>query len=225
VIDRSAKIARAELDLCKALSISVVGGTAALLVDVLVAEFARRYELPVESLELHRLSIGDYLLLLPNEPTALRVYNEGRPIMLAPFTVVCRRWSRLKGASETAPVLTDVSITGIPAHAWELETAEHLLDEWCWVIKLHPDTVNRRDYSSFKLTAWCFSHEPVPTAMDLVIVELPVFTEDGEHLKHALCYPISISVSLAPPMSCGGAPPPPPEKDHDNRGGPSCRRR
>jgi hypothetical protein len=21
--------------------------------------------------------------------------------------------------------------TGIPAHAWELETAEHLLDEWC----------------------------------------------------------------------------------------------
>jgi hypothetical protein len=225
VIDRSAKIVRAELDLCKALSVSVVGDTAALLVDVLVAEFARRYELPTESLELHQLSIGDYLLLLPDEPTALRVYNEGRPIMLAPFMVLYRRWSRLKGASGTAlPVLIDVSITSIPAHAWELETAEHLLDEWCWVSKLHPNTVNWHDDSSFKLTAWCFSHEPVPAAMDLVIVESPVFTEDGEHLKRALCYPISISVSSAPPTSCGRAPPPP-EKDHDNRGGPSHNRR
>jgi hypothetical protein len=93
------------------------------------------------------------------------------------------------------------------------------------VSKLHPDTVNRRDYSSFKLTAWCFNHEPVPAAMDLVIVEPPVFTEDGEHLKRALCYPISISMSPAPPTSCGGASPPPPEKDHDNRGGPSHHRR
>jgi hypothetical protein len=122
VIDGSVKITREELDLGKALSISIVSDTMALSVDVLVAELAHYYELPAESLELHWLSIGDYLLLL-DEPTTLHVYNEGRPISIAPFTVVCRWWSWFKGESRiTLPVLNNVSIFGIPTHAWELET-------------------------------------------------------------------------------------------------------
>jgi hypothetical protein len=90
VVDRATKIARAELVLCKALSVSIVDDTAALSVGVLVAEFAHHYELPAEFLELHQLSIGDYLLLLPDKPSTLRIYNEGRPILLALFMVVCR---------------------------------------------------------------------------------------------------------------------------------------
>jgi hypothetical protein len=216
VIDRLAKIARAELELCKALSVFIVGDIAALSADVLAAEFSHHYELLAESLELHRLSLGDYLLLLPDEPTTLRVYNEGWPTLIAPFTVVCRRWSRFKGVFGIAlPVLNDVAITGILAHAWELETTEHLLDDWCWLSKLHPNTVNPWDYSSFKLSVWCFTQEPVPTEMDLVIVEPPVCTGDGEHLKRALCYPISIKVSPVPMSSQGGAPSP--GKDHDDR--------
>jgi hypothetical protein len=53
VIDGSVKITREELDLGKALSISIVSDTMALSVDVLVAELAHYYELPAESLELH----------------------------------------------------------------------------------------------------------------------------------------------------------------------------
>jgi hypothetical protein len=45
VIDHSAKIARAEQELCKALSVSIIGSTVAPPVEVLVAELARRYEL------------------------------------------------------------------------------------------------------------------------------------------------------------------------------------
>jgi hypothetical protein len=90
------------------------------------------------------------------------------------------------------------------------------------VSKLHLDTVNQWDYSSFKLSVWCFNQEPVLADMDLSIVEPPVFTEDGEQIKRALCYPISIKVSPVPPMSQGGAPPPPLEKDHDDHAGPSC---
>jgi hypothetical protein len=62
--------------------------------------------------------------------------------------------------------------------------------------------------------------------MDLVIIEPLVFTENVEHLKHALCYPISISVSPVPLALYGGVLPLPlpPEKDHDDYGGPShCR--
>jgi hypothetical protein len=153
-IDRSAKIARAEDELRKALSVTIVGDSAAPPVDVLMAELARRYELPVESLQVHQLSPGDYLLILSDEVAAVQVYNGGRHLQLPPFTVVCRRWSRFKGASGAALThLVDVELGGIPAHAWELETAEHLLDDWCWVRELHPDTINRSDYSKFRLRA------------------------------------------------------------------------
>lgn len=123
---------RAEEELRRALSISIVGDISTPSVDVLRAELARRFELPTESLEFHRLGWGDYLLVLSDEATALRIYNEGRPIPLPPFTLVCRRWSRFKNASSASlPILVDVKLQGIPAHAWELETVEHLLDEWC----------------------------------------------------------------------------------------------
>ena len=51
--------------------------------------------------------------------------------------------------------------------------AEHLLDEWCWIRTLHPDTVDRRDYSTFRLSAWCSQPEKIPAAMELVIVKPP----------------------------------------------------
>jgi hypothetical protein len=79
-IDRSAKIARAEDELSKALYVSIVGNSAAPLVDTLMAELARHYELPVESLQVHHLSFGDYLLVLSYKVAAIRFYNDGRPL-------------------------------------------------------------------------------------------------------------------------------------------------
>jgi hypothetical protein len=144
-IDRSARIARAEEDLgSKALSVAIVGDSTTPLVDVLAAELARRYELPVGSLEFHHLDHGDYLLILANEEVARRVYNEGHPLQVPPFTVLLRWWSRFKNAAEIAlPSIIDVELRGVPPHAWELETTEHLLDDFCWVQELHQDTINR----------------------------------------------------------------------------------
>ncbi|CAN6272551.1 unnamed protein product [Urochloa humidicola] len=156
IIDRSARIARAEEELRCALSVMVIGDPAAVSVDGLAAEFAQRYDLPIDSLVFHRLSPNDLLLVLPSEEDAARVYNDGRPIQLPPITIHCRRWSRLKNATGVSlPQLIDVEVHGIPAHVWELETAEHLLDEWCCIKALHEDTVDRKDYSNFRLSTWC----------------------------------------------------------------------
>jgi hypothetical protein len=195
--------------------------------SILSVELARRYEIPVESLEFHCLCPGDYLLVLPDEAMASRVYNGGRPLQIPPFTVVCRRWSRFKGASGVAlPHLLDVELSGIPAHAWELETAEHQLDDRCWVRELHPDTINRRDYSSFRLKAWCERPGLVPAAMDLIIVEPPVSLEVAEPLKRGLCYLIKISMTPVPWESpSGGLRPRPPARNVQGRGGQSRRRR
>jgi hypothetical protein len=81
-IDRSAKIARVEDELHKALSVSIVGDLAAPPVDTLMAELAHHYELPIESLQVHHLSPGDYLLVLSDEAAVVRVYNGGRPLQL-----------------------------------------------------------------------------------------------------------------------------------------------
>jgi hypothetical protein len=70
-IDHSAKIARAEEDLCKALSVAIVRDSVTSPVDVLAAELARRYELLVDSLQFHRLDHGVYLLILADEEAAL----------------------------------------------------------------------------------------------------------------------------------------------------------
>lgn len=119
-----------------------------------------------------------------------------------------------------------MELGGIPAHAWELETAEHLLDEWCWVRALHPSTVNRQDYSSFKLSAWCSTPEHIPAEKALAIVEPSTMSEEGEEAKQALEYSIKIKVADASRVPVGGLSPPPPPDDHDRHSdGDSSRRR
>ncbi|OQU83340.1 hypothetical protein SORBI_3005G110412 [Sorghum bicolor] len=136
-----------------------------------------------------------------------------------------RRWSRLKDASAVVlPSLVDVELSGVPAHAWELETAEHLLDEWCWVRELHPDTVNRRDYS-FRLKAWCSQPELIPADMELVIVEPPLLSEEDPPRKRALKYDIKIASSLALSPGVDEAPPPPPPGNDSGHGRRRRRRR
>ncbi|CAD6204738.1 unnamed protein product [Miscanthus lutarioriparius] len=219
VIDHSAKMSRAEDELRNALSVSIVGDTATLSVDVLVDELARRHELPIESLEFHSLSREDGLLILPDEASAVRVYNEGRPLHLPLFTLFFRRWFRFKGASAVVlPSLVDIELRGIPAHAWELETAEHLLDEWGWVRELHPATIDRKDYSVFRLKAWCSQPELIPTTLDLDIVEPPIQVEDFPPVKRALRYEIKIAVSASTSFGMEDDPPSPPLHDDSDQG-------
>ncbi|CAN6272591.1 unnamed protein product [Urochloa humidicola] len=154
IIDRSEIIASVEEELRYALSILVVGDPMALSVDGLVAELTHRYDLPAGSLALHLLSPNELLLVFSNEADAVRVYDNERPIQLPQVMVHCRRWTRLKNASSfTLPNLVDIEVRGVPPHVWELETAEHLLDKWCWVHALHSNTLEHKDYSSFRVSA------------------------------------------------------------------------
>jgi hypothetical protein len=142
--------------------------------------------------------------------------------------VVFHRWSRFKSAvGVSLPTLIDIELRSIPTHTWELETAEHLLDQWCWVSELHPDTANPRDYSSFRVRAWCVNPDLVPPSMELVVVEPPMRVEEAQPLKRALGHPINISATPpAPPSTAAQAaqPPSPPAQEGPDVG-PSRRRR
>ncbi|GJM91709.1 hypothetical protein PR202_ga08113 [Eleusine coracana subsp. coracana] len=151
----------------------------------------------------------DGVLICLDEVVATLIFDEGCPLQLPPFTLCFRRWSRFKNAtSDVLPSSIDVMLSGVPTHAWELETAEQLLNEWCWVRELHPDTLGRRDYSSFWLMAWCSRPELILAEMELVIVEPPVLVEENRSMKHALEYDIKITVTVDQSGGGGTGPPP-----------------
>lgn len=94
-------------------------------------------------------------------------------------------------------------ISGIPEHA-----CGSLLDEFCLIRGILPDTINRRD--SFHLMAWCMEPELIPASMDLLIEEpTPAFVQ-GTPVLCALSYPVSImtSASLTPAEDPPLSPPP-----------------
>lgn len=77
IIDRSKRFARVEEELRCALSVLVVGDPTVVLVEGLVAELSRYYDLLASSLVFHRLGPNDLLLVLLNEEDAVHIYNEG----------------------------------------------------------------------------------------------------------------------------------------------------
>jgi hypothetical protein len=187
IIDRSERIAQAEEDLRCACSVLVVGDPITVSVDGLAAELAHHHDLLAGSITVRRVQPSELLLVCSNEDAVVRVLNSGWPIQLPLATLHCRRWSRLQNACGVIlPQLIDLELRGIPTHVWELDTTDHLLDEWCWIRSLHSNTVNQRDYSTFRLSAWCSNPGEIPFAMELVVVEPPAPVEEDPPLKRAL---------------------------------------
>jgi hypothetical protein len=117
------------------------------------SSIALRFEVEEDRLLLHRWGPASFLLTLPSVEMADLIYNGGRPFITSSVRLHIMRWTRFLNATASClPSAVEVEIRGIPAHAWELSTAELLLDEWCWVDGLHPSVPERRDV--FKLKAW-----------------------------------------------------------------------
>lgn len=216
VIDRSVSIVRREEELGRALVVSVITEQQEDLSGPIAAAIARQFEMEEAVLTLRRFGPSSFLLILPSEEVAARVYNGGRPIIAPSFRLHVMYWTRfLHSRAATLPFAVEVELRGIPAHAWEMSTAEQLLDEFCWVCDSHPVSVTHRDV--FRIAAWCSCPERIPAEMDLEIVE-PLVAGNEMH-RRTLTYPIEISVVPfdQPPATDGPAPPSPPANDDQGR--------
>lgn len=212
VLDRSSRIARSEDDLRRALIVNVVGEPMVGRAELIRATIALRFEIDEARLTLLPLGPSSFLLILPNEELAATVYNGGRPIITTTARLHIMRWTRFSQATAASLlVAVEVELRGILAHAWDLATAEVLLDELCWIEGGHPSNEDRRDM--FLLKAWCSDPARLPSEMVLEIVEPPSASGLG---VRTLTYPISVSVrSLDQPRSSPGRPPSPPPEDED----------
>jgi hypothetical protein len=121
-------------------------------------------------------------------------------------------WTRILQASAASlSVAVEIELKGILVHAWDLATAEVLLDELCWIDGVHPNNANRCDV--FMVMAWCSDPAFFPSKMMLEIVEPP--SADG-HGVRTLSYPIKVTVCLLDqPRSSHDHPPSPPPEDED----------
>ncbi|KAF8668847.1 hypothetical protein HU200_052049 [Digitaria exilis] len=189
ILDRSAAISQREDGLTRALVVTVLSGSH----ESILACVAGRFDVDPASMTVQHFGMARFLLTLPSVDLAVRVFDDGRPFIST--SPLCDSMA----ASLSSPI--EVDIHGIPAHAWELSTAELLLRDYCWIGAVHPEVAERRDV--FKVMAWSSSPALIPPGLDLEIVEPPAHVEDHQPAKRTLVYSVTFSDTADPP------PPPP----------------
>jgi hypothetical protein len=152
--------------------VSVTGSRPGVSGSDVLKEVRHCFGVKLEDMRIHQTYPEDFLLFLPDEDTATKVLNEGRPLRGPRFSLLLKRWSRFAHASSSSMAeLVVVRLTGIPQHAWCRSTAEQLLRDSCWVEALHSDALEMRDFSALIVKAWCFDPEKLVRKMDLHILE------------------------------------------------------
>jgi len=214
VIQRSAIMDQREEALDgKALVVSVIADNPEALADCILSAIASRFEIEESSLAIHRLGPASFLLISPDEATATLILGDSRPIHLPFGRLHVMRWSLFLSSSSASvlPFNVEVELRGIPAHAWELDTAAQLLNNCCLPCGIHPVSDPQREV--FHLAAWCSNPGDIPPTIDLEIPEPEVVREDARRRRY-LVYPISIAAKLLDHQSQDDGPPPsPPPED------------
>jgi hypothetical protein len=192
VLEFSAEMAREDVALRKALFVTIVGTRPEVLGAEIIDEVARSFDVEVGAMSIHQAMPEDFILFLPDERVASRVFNGGRIFRGPQFDLMFKRWTRCANAATTSlPALVNVEIRGIPAHAWSRTTTDHLLRDSCIISELHPATALKPDLLSFVLRAWCLDPRNLHRDMTLIISEPG--SAAGE--KRCLSYKINLMVT------------------------------
>jgi hypothetical protein len=131
----------------------------------------RRAGIPRDAFSVHSYMPEDFLVVFASEQFRDQVAS--RPSLLTEnFSLFFRRWTRLATAQRVvAQSKVHLAIEGIPPHAWDRSTAEHLLGTSCALTELAPETASRADLGLFKGMAWTRSLESIPPVRLLWVPE------------------------------------------------------
>jgi hypothetical protein len=215
VVQRSAILDRTEAELGSALFVTVGGSRPAVTEHQVIEEVARSFSTDASVMSILMSALEDFILVLPDIRAVDRVLNNDPPLLRPSFSLLFKCWTR-RAHADGAAFLTavDVELRGIPAHAWDKETVQQLLNGSCWIGSLHLGKTAKRDLSVFRAEAWCSCLDAVPTVVDLLIPEALPPEAESPPLKPGLVYPIAISVSARRGEGDTFSPPPPPGPEH-----------
>jgi hypothetical protein len=193
LLAQSASLEGREDNMRNGLFMTIIGDPVGVAEGNVLAVISQRFEVAIDSMTIHRVFEAEFILGLHDEAIATRVYNGGQPLITPSLRLHVARWTRFfKSTGVVLLHAVDAELMGVPAHAWSLETAALLLDEFClldepvFAVESHQDV--------FHVRAWCSRPELIPPAMDLTIEE-PRGAVEGQQLR-CISYPISLSVVL-----------------------------
>jgi hypothetical protein len=143
----------------RALLVTIVRTRPEVMSAEVLEEVAHSFNVDVEAMTIHHIKPEDFLLFLPNEESASKVFNGGNILRGPRFILLFKCWSRFPHASSTIMSnIVVIEIHGIPEHAWFRSTAEIILKDSCCIIDVHPNTLQNRNLSFFVKTC-CFDPE------------------------------------------------------------------
>jgi hypothetical protein len=187
---------KAEEDLKNAVSIFVVSDVLVPVADIADA-VAQKLEVNSDSLILRQLAHGHFLLMLPTLHSVDQLTSRWSNIRVGAFSLHCKRWSRFFGSSGASlPIPVEFELSGIPIHAWELSTVQHILNPFAWVQKVHEETLELKNLEAFGCYGWCYDLASIHHSRDLWITEPLGLGPSAERLS--LAYRVQIKVLEGP---------------------------
>ncbi|KAF7079234.1 hypothetical protein CFC21_083492 [Triticum aestivum] len=138
----------------------------------------------------------DFLIIIGSRASKDRM-NGDHYIRCSRFSLSLRPWCKLAHAGSGGfEYRVELELRGIPAHAWHLATAEHILGTGVWIERLHPQTRSRADLATFRLSGRAHDPADIRRAATLEIVEVtPGRTASSAPTVTTLMYPIAIALA------------------------------
>ncbi|KAJ1289597.1 hypothetical protein BS78_02G176800 [Paspalum vaginatum] len=151
VIPRSVEIDEEEARLARAL-VATVGGCRPTVCDAQVAQYlVELYGIDLERFAVHKHSVEDFLVVFEVVADLECVLRRPAPPS-PPFILVWKRWSRLARAQPLELRFRVLLVlSGIPDHAWSVDSAQRVLGSSCAKLEPTPETEARVDLKNFVL--------------------------------------------------------------------------
>lgn len=207
--------------------VQVVGTRPPVQLEEARRAIAEHFQLQESSLEINRVAPPeDFLLRVPNHGALIRVLQGDRSVITPAFKLLLKPWSRLANADsgELVHHKVQIDMEGIPLHVWNRATAEELLRPFCLLESVHPDTLERRDLSVFRIVARTTRPECIPDSRTLVVPEPAGDEAPSLLMQRTLKYNVRLCVRRlllrlpqdSPPCSPPRAPPSEPDSEFDS---------
>uniref|UniRef100_A0A8I7B9T6 Uncharacterized protein n=1 Tax=Hordeum vulgare subsp. vulgare TaxID=112509 RepID=A0A8I7B9T6_HORVV len=169
---RSVEMEEAEVVLSRTLVATIAGTRPRVTLEDVTGQMYRSFHLEEGDFTVHSHHPKDFLIIFGSQHSMDRLRSD-HFVRELHFTLTLRPWSKLANASCGAfEYRVELELCGIPAHAWHLATAEHILGPSMWIERLHPRTRSRADLGVFRLPGRTHDPNHICRSGELEIVEL-----------------------------------------------------
>uniref|UniRef100_A0A8I6X189 CCHC-type domain-containing protein n=1 Tax=Hordeum vulgare subsp. vulgare TaxID=112509 RepID=A0A8I6X189_HORVV len=196
IMARSVEMEEAEVVLSRALVATIAGTRPRVTPEDVAGEMYRSFQLEEGDFTVHSHHPEDFLIIFGSQHSMDRLRGE-HFVRGLHFTLTLRPWSKLAHAGCGAfEYRVELELRGIPAHAWHLATAEHILGPSVWIERLHPHTRSRADLGVFRLSGRAHDPSLIRRSGELEIVELiPSGSTSVAPSVRTLIYPFTVALS------------------------------